>query len=259
MDNQKGSLSKIDINQTRKNLTIARANARARAIQHRDSEERLSTTRRGNLDPILEHKERVATLSNNTSGSPAVGSLSLGTSSFGSSALGTPTLSSPASGSSGHLSNHKTFVQEAATYHHHIRHHTDYSVEVDIGDRGPHDIQIIYGKNSVTIKENVESVDKFVKIVSLPHGVDPISLQCRADYGSVKITAFYKRRHSWIVGRHGILNVHDDGSAKVTLKLPKGLQIDNIRIHTVTKRYLVISDSTIQGEQCYTPSRYTTR
>ena len=223
MDHQKTSITRSEMNKARKSLTIARTNARARSKQQlKDDEELLSVPKRCNLDPIQEHKERIAELNSNKS-----------------------------KDSPSHLTSQKTFVFEAATEHHHIRHHTDYSVDVDIGDRGPYDIQIIYGKNSVTVRDKVESDDRFVKVVPLPHGVDPVSLQCRTGYGSVHITGFFKRKHSWIVGRHGMLNVNDNGSAKVTLQLPKGLQTNDVHIHTVTKHYLVISESNGLDDQCY--------
>ena len=194
-----------EINQARKDIIIARANAKLRAKRRTTEEMRTNSTH--SLNPILEYKGRHRDDSNLS------------------------------------LRSDKTFVREATPQNHQVCHHTDYSLDIDIGDRCAYDLQIIYGLNSVTIRDKEEGTSKFEKVIQLPHGVDPVSLQCRTNEGSVRITGYFKRRHSWIVGRYGVLNVHDDGSSKVTLQVPDHIKAENVATHIVTKHYLVISNS----------------
>ena len=126
----------------------------------------------------------------------------------------------------------------------------DYRSEVDVGDSTAKDIKVIVGRNRVRIIGerafgSLEGTNGFHKVVQVPSTVDPLSLKSNLKNGKVVLTGKYanKTTRKWTINNRGLMTVKDDGCARITVDLPKGIDPSQVRVKTMTKHYLVVSNS----------------
>ena len=125
----------------------------------------------------------------------------------------------------------------------------DYRSEVDVGDFTAKDIKVIVGRNRVRIIGerafgSLEGANGFHKVVQVPSNVDPLSLKSNLKDGKVVLTGKYAHKNrKWTINNRGLMTVKDDGCARITVDLPKGIDPSEVRVKTMTKHYLVVSNS----------------
>ena len=125
----------------------------------------------------------------------------------------------------------------------------DYRSEVDVGDFTAKDIKVIVGGNRVRIIGerafgSLEGTNGFHKVVQVPSTVDPLSLKSNLKDGKVVLTGKYANKtRKWTINNRGLMTVKDDGCARITVDLPKGIDPSQVRVKTMTKHYLVVSNS----------------
>ena len=125
----------------------------------------------------------------------------------------------------------------------------DYRNEVDVGDFTANEIKVIVGRNRVRIIGerafgSLEGSNGFHKVIQVPSNVDPISLKSNLKDGKVVITGKYSHKNrKWTINNRGLMTVKDDGCARITIDLPKGINPSHVQVKTITKHYLVVSNS----------------
>ena len=125
----------------------------------------------------------------------------------------------------------------------------DYRSEVDVGDFTASEIKVIVGRNRVRIIGerafgSLEGSNGFHKVIQVPSNVDPMSLKSNLKDGKVVITGKYTHKNrKWTVNNRGLMTVKNDGCARITIDLPKGINPSQVQVKTITKHYLVISNS----------------
>ena len=124
----------------------------------------------------------------------------------------------------------------------------DFKAEVEVGDFNAKEIKVIVGRNRVRIIgeksfNSLEGSSGFHKVVQIPHNVDPLTLKSNFQDGKVLLSGKYiHKNRSWAVSKRGLMTVKDDGCARVTIDLPKGINPNQVQVKTVTKNYLVVSN-----------------
>ncbi len=124
----------------------------------------------------------------------------------------------------------------------------DFKAEVEVGDFSAKEIKVIVGRNRVRIIgeksfNSLEGSSGFNKVVQIPPNVDPLTLKSNFQDGKVLLSGKYMHKNrSWAVSKRGLMTVKDDGCARVTIELPKGISPNQVQVKTVTKSYLVVSN-----------------
>lgn len=126
---------------------------------------------------------------------------------------------------------------------------TDYRSEVDVEDFTAKEIKVIVGRNRVRIIGerafgSLECSNGFHKVIQVPSNVDPLTLKSNLKDGKVIITGKYAHKNrKWTINNRGLMSVKDDGCARITIDLPKGIDPQHVQVKTITKHYLVVSNS----------------
>ncbi len=154
------------------------------------------------------------------------------------------------------------FVEETQGENSNLHTENEFHEEVDVTNFSAEELRFVTGRNHVRIigeKKPGGYGQGFHKVVTIPSNVDPLSVKTSFQKGMVIVTGSrLNKNRKWTVGRHGLMTVKQDGSTRVTLDLPDGMDPKAVRVKTVTKTFLVVcaNDNGSVNEEAKTIESY---